>query len=616
LTFDDALHTQLRINFKPNFGMSNFIFAISQNKTFMKIAILIIAACCLSFYYLPKTALVITKYPDNPLQEGIVTEETSLYGTADFTTEPALADSYKAKVVMDVFKRLKNAKGDFRSRRPSLHFVKESGSGVAAAYPKTGLILLEEKGYDICVSFGKDSLNALAVLLAHELVHCYEKHDWEEYFASEFKGFGLGGEVKDNLQEDEIQADYLGGFLAYQAGFTTFGIMPKFLDKVYEQYNLSDEKLSNYPKKEERKNIAKQSEEKLKNLLELFEMANFLVALEEYDDALEYYYKVLEDFQSREIYNNLGVLSTLSAMKLFTPLQNEFTYPVELDVKSRLGSRGDSKKEQREEKLLAAIDFFEKARQLDAFYPIAYLNEGCAHALLGVSQTEFSKMEWEDAQIAANRAVRLAKDDLALQSTHGDALVLMGILSALKKDSIGAERHFDAALALDPQHLVAQTNRHVLRKTKAEVRLARGANITNEVIENIPFNTIKLNADNKKADITALDDYKITLLAKNYDQSKVLANASTTGTGSNKIKKNTFLHFTAPGYDLPSAKGAKVGDSLQSVLEKYGEASARMSLGNGTFLRYKYDDQTGGGGVIFQFEGQKLLRWCVYRQVR
>ncbi|MBK9015493.1 MAG: hypothetical protein IPM82_16300 [Saprospiraceae bacterium] len=330
----------------------------------MKTAILLITAISLSFHYSPKMGLVITPEPN---LGGNLKLPPKFSNTIDFTADPTLADSYKAKVVMDVFNRLKNAKGDFRSRRPYLHFVKESGSGVAAAYPKSGLIILEEKGYDICASFGKDSLNALAVLLGHELVHCYEKHDWEGYFASELKGFGLDGDVKDNAKEDEIQADYLGGFLAYQAGFATFGIMPKFLDKVYEKYGLTDEKLSNYPKKEERKNIAEQSEVKLKNLLELFEMGNFLVALGEYDDALEYYHKVLEDFQSREIYNNLGVLSTLSAMKLFTPLQNKFSYPVELDIKSRLGSRGGLDQELREEKLLEAIDFFEKARQLDAF---------------------------------------------------------------------------------------------------------------------------------------------------------------------------------------------------------------------------------------------------------
>ncbi len=535
-------------------------------------------------------------------------------GKPDFTADPALADSYKAKVVRDVFNRLKNAKGDFRSRRPYLHFVKESGSGVAAAFPKTGLILLEEKGYDICTSFGKDSLNALAVLLSHELVHCYEKHDWEEYFAFEFQGSDLKTAVNDDMKEDEIQADYLGGFLAYQAGFNTFGIMPKFLDKVYDKYNLTDEKLSNYPKKEERKNIAEQSEEKLKNLLELFEMGNFLVTLEEYDDALEYYYKVLEDFQSREIYNNLGVLSTLSAMKHFTPLQNKYAYPVELDVQSRMrtGSRGDIEVQFREEKLLEAIDFFEKARQLDAFYPIAYLNQGCAHALLGVSQAEFSDLEWEDAESAAQRAIRLSTDSPDWKTTLADAQVLLGILKALKNDTEAADRYFGEALKLDERHFLAKANRRILKGEKPEIIPPKAANQPSETIDGVAFKDIKLDKTHIRGTVKDVDEHKITLAARSYDHSNVLANVSSTGTGGQKVKKNSTFHLTGPEYDKATAKGIKIGKSYQDVIDKYGEPFARMSLGSGAFLHYKLDD---GGGIIFQFDGAyKLTRWCIYRQ--
>ncbi|MBK9015492.1 MAG: hypothetical protein IPM82_16295 [Saprospiraceae bacterium] len=218
---------------------------------------------------------------------------------------------------------------------------------------------------------------------------------------------------------------------------------------------------------------------------------------------------------------------------------------------------------------------------------------------------------------AAQRAIRLSTGSPDWKNTLVDANVLLGIICALKSDSTSAERHFDEALQLDNQHFLAQANRNVLREIKTEVTLARGTDMSKEVIDNIAFNTINLNADNKKAEIATLEDYKITLLTKSFDHSKVLANASVTGTGSNKIRKNTFLHFTAPGYDLPSAKGSKVGDSLQSVLDKYGAPQARMSLGNGAFLRYKNDDQLGsGGGVIFEFADQKLLRWCVYRQTK
>ena len=575
----------------------------------MKTMMLFLITVFSGFYYLPKTEMVITpaanSYDSSP--------------EIDYFVEPALAASYKASVVREVFNRLKNAKGDFRSRRPYLHFVKETGHGVAVAHPKTGLIMLEEKGYDICTSFGKDSLNALAVFLAHELVHCYEKHDWEEYFASEFKGTDLGTEVSDDRKEDEIQADYLGGFLAYQAGFNTFGIMPEFLDKVYKAYNLSDEKMSNYPPKEERKEIAKQSEEKMKNLLDYFETGNFLMALGAYEDAQEYYYKVLEDFQSREIYNNLGVLSTRLAMQHFSPLQNPFAYPVELDVQSRLlkGSRGDIDTIYREEKLLEALDFFEKARQFDAFYPVAYLNEGCAHALLGTSQMEFSDLEWEDAESAAQRAIRIAGGDAHWKNTLVDAQVLLGILKALKKDSTAAEGFFNQALQLDSLHFLAQANRNVLRGQTNNLSTPGNTDLAGETIDDLTFNDITINmkpnsGPDFKGYLLNEPDHQIVLGSKNYEHSQVLANVAITIKNEKKFIKYSTFHVTNPVYDQPTAKGIKTGDSYQSVLNKYGDPATRISLGNGAFLHYKQDEILG---MIFQFDGAyKLRRWCIYHQ--
>lgn len=521
--------------------------------------------------------------------------------------------AYKLKTVREVFNRLKNAKGDYRSRRPYLKFVTDSKGGPAVAYPKSGVILIEEKLYDICIGFGKDSLNALAHIIGHELVHCYEKHTWEEYFAHESKGFGMDIGVKDDDLKDEVQADYLGGFLAYQAGFITFGIAPQILEKVYQAYDLTDDKLSKYPKLTERQAISAQSEQKLKDLLDLFEMGNFLAALEQYDDALEYYLKVLEDFQSREVYNNVGVLSTLSAMKMFAPTENKFAYPVELDMRSSLnGTRGNNAKELREEKLMEALDYFEKARQYDAFYPIAHLNEGCAHALLGLSHKEDAELEWEDAAVAANRAIRLASGNPKWFNTETDAKVLLGILRALALDSVGAEAHFAEALSLDANHFLAKTNQNKLRGKSNPIQPKMGIDLKNEVIDDLQFANIRLDRSNVRALIKEEEEYKITLAAKSYAASTVFANASTTGSGSNKVKKDTFLQMTGPGYDKASHHGIKLGDNQAKVLEKYGEPQARVILGSGTMLRYKSD--TDFSGLIFQFDGGgKLMRWVIYK---
>ncbi len=535
---------------------------------------------------------------------------------AEFVADSTLP-SYKSAAVREVFNRLKNAKGDHRSRRPFLRFVKSSGGGPAVAYPKSGTILFEEKAYDICAGFGKDSLNALANILAHELVHCYEKHDWEEFFAHDFSDKKVGGMVNDDAKEDEIQADYLGGFLAYQAGFSTAGIASKFIDKVYEKYGLTDELLSNYPPKAERKGMAAKSAEKLKSLLDLFDMGNYLAALGEYPDALEYYLKVLEDFQSREVYNNVGVLSTLSAMRLFGQSENRFAYPVELDAQSRMrvGSRGTGTDSLREALLGEAIDYFEKARQFDAFYPIAHLNEGCAHALLGLAQKEFRELEWEDSEVAARRALRLCADQKEWQHTQADAHVLLGILSAVKKDSVQSEGHLADALSIENSNFLALANRDALRGIKPVFKPVLEIDLSAETVDGLAIKDLRLDATNVRGKLVDAPDRVVTLAAKEFSTSKAFANSAVTGTGGQKFKKNTFLLMTADGYAQPTAKGIKIGSPLADVLEKYGEPQARVNLGGGSMLRYKNSGDFSG--MVFQLSNAgKVERWAVYRQMR
>jgi tetratricopeptide (TPR) repeat protein len=514
------------------------------------------------------------------------------------------------------------AKGDFRSRRPFLRFVKQNldqqgnSLGPASAYPRSGLIIMEEKGYDICTGLGRDSLNALAVFLAHELVHCYEKHDWEEHFGFEFAGQKMTTNIKDNQIEDETQADYLGGFLAYQAGFKTFGVMSQFLEKVYAAYDLKDENLKNYPTLKERKGIADTSEIKLNALIELFEMGNFLVAIEQYDDALEYYDKVVENFQSRELYNNIGVVATLTAMSKFPVSELKYGFPVELDVRSRMnsGTRGQTDKEYREEKLLEAIEYFTKARTLDFFYPTAYLNEGCARALLGLSQKEYRDIEWEDAESLAQRATRLAGEQRATSSTLPDALVLRGILAALKSESAAAESFFDQALQADANHLFAKMNKAVLKGEKSDFKsnLETAFVDSDEIIGNVAFREIELGKSHLKAALVLENNRKIRLAARNYPGSLVLANVSSKGVGSQATTANTTFQITAPDFGGTSFKGVTIGDDVSSVLAKYGAPAAVLSLGEGTFLRYLLKD---GRGLIFQTGAhQKVTRWCIYKR--
>ena len=119
---------------------------------------------------------------------------TARAGAQAFAFAPGNADSgsdalgkvssYKKNTAQKVFDDLLRARADFRMQTPTLVVSKKEGH-IAAFDPDRIQVVLDEKAYDLCATFGKDSLNAIAALLGHELIHYYEKHDWRRHFARE-----------------------------------------------------------------------------------------------------------------------------------------------------------------------------------------------------------------------------------------------------------------------------------------------------------------------------------------------------------------------------------------------------------------------------------------------
>ena len=540
---------------------------------------------------------------------------TSPPPASDFYAEPSLADSYKAKVVQEVFQKLKAAKGDFRSRKPELHLVETTGMGIAAAFPLSGVIKLEEKGYDLCTEFGADSLNALAILLGHELVHCYEKHSWENQFAWEYSHTSLKRAISNEHKKDEIQADYLGGVLAYQAGFKVFGIMDKFLDKVYESYQLTDENTPNYPGLEQRKLLAIESADKFKYFTNLFEMANLLTVQELYDDALTYYDQVMQDFQSREVYNNIGVVSMLAAIQHFSPKQIKFNYPVELDFVSRMKvSRGaESYAEYQERKLLDALFYFDNAIHLDPKYPIAHLNRACANTLLGIVRSGERRLEWKDASLSTERAIFMSENSDEWQSTLSDGYVMLGILSAMESDTVNAQRHFDKALEIVDNNVLAMANKSILGLGENPFDGQRALINSNETIDNIPFSAMDFGDSNIEFTLRKSPTDSITLWRKDFSNSYVMVHESIDRNAFSYKPTYAIFHSTEEGYTGATSKGISLNNgTYELITEKYGFPHEQFDLGNGSLLLYKYKNQD----LIFHLASDgRLLRWSIYQEM-
>ncbi|MEO1259419.1 MAG: hypothetical protein AAFZ15_11510 [Bacteroidota bacterium] len=560
---------------------------------------LLLLSCC-SFFYL---------YENDP--------EDLVELAPDFFVDKSLKDSPKMDMVYKVFRDLKAAKGDFRSRKPELHIVKSTGDrGIAVAYSLSGVVKMELKGVELCESFGEDAENAFAVLLGHELVHIYEKHSWENLFAWEFGMTSLKNVISNEKKKDEVQADYLGGVLAYMAGYKVFNMMPDFLDKVYKSYDLKDENMVNYPGIQQRKLFATETVEKFNHFINLFEMANLLTTQKMYDYALAYYDEVLQEFKSREVYNNIGYLNVQEALTHFSPKENKFYYPLELDMVSRMsGGKGDDDLDlaYRERKLLDAIHYFNLAQHYDPHYPIAHLNKACANALLGVARPASSELEWMDATVSANRAINLSTGKEEWENTLADGHVALGIIAGLKKDESGAKKEWQKALALESDHILAKANLSVFDDTDNPLADRATLQPSNEMIDGIEYNDIDFGANHLKFELRVSPTDSLALWRQDFANSYLIVNESVISdpaTPADTTYVYHEFHLTSKDYKGQTAKGISLENGTYKLIEeKYGRPHEVLRMGNGSILHYEFKDQK----LIFQTgPNGKLMRWGIY----
>ncbi|MBK6903091.1 MAG: hypothetical protein IPH04_09860 [Saprospirales bacterium] len=522
------------------------------------------------------------------------------------TASPPLIAEYKLETAHRVFERLILARGDFGLPKPKLELL-SNPKELARFSGQT--VYLGEKAYDLCASFGADSLNALAALLSHELIHYYAGHTWEDEFSREFATADLREDVKDSWLEDEVQADLWGGLLAFSAGYNVQAVVPVFLPKLYQSFG-KEEDLAGYPHLSERIQLAKQSGEKLDELLRYFETANYLVAIGMYEDALGYYQAILkEGYRGREMYNNIGVYYVQAALGLFRKTDIPYGLPLELDVQARIGpnTKGNTlgNKEQREQFLQEAIRYFESARSMDPEYTTALINLGCAHILLGVStridDPDQGDLHFSQAQIMAKKAERETGNR---RKQNTDVLVLRGLLAALQEDTPSARRYWESASSP-----LALANVQVLEKGAFGVSGER------------------LPRANERERI---EDYSLDLFLRQplFDtQSGLEASFGKFQWGKCRAKaslsnSNIYLHSvgpgryallqaTDPGYSGSSLLGIRLGSKREDVISAYKTPDAVVQLGNGEFLVYPARE------ILFRLdEQQQVTGWCVFRAVK
>ncbi len=491
-------------------------------------------------------------------------------------------DYNKAKII---FNKLVSARGDLRLPVPKFEMTGTS-NWVAYMDYDAGEIAIENKAYDVTASFGDNQDAAIAFLLGHELTHYYEKHAWKKGFASEYRDLDIGLKI-DTTQDDvanETQADYLGGFLAYTAGYGIFDRGPELIAALYKKYNLPD-KLKKYPSLSDRQKITSRTRDKLKDLVRVFELANMLTVTSNYTAASRCYENILKTYQSREIYNNLGTAILLDAMQYFTVTELKYVYPIQLDLSTNAqNGLANIRTKQIREALLR----FESALSLDPDYLPAYLNKACAYALLGdTSRARFY------CSVEARQRAEQKSDSLTL----GKIEVLEGILEAQAGREDNARKLFERSASRG--NFIALSNLNTINKQPPPVISEGRATAKTEKIDNLSLQS--LIAENRFPNLKSTpieSGINCNVVDGAWAGSFVLMYEQDDAT--------TYFLATKPGYSMATAKGIKLGAGIKDVTSQYGDPKSSILTPNGLIMAYS--------NLLFIFDSNnKLKQWMIYK---
>ena len=340
------------------------------------------------------------------------TKIKSITGLVLFTSFLSFGQNNSKMEVEKIFDKLVSAYGNSKAAPKLMYFQETVKATTPALYTSNPqpTIKFDLKFYELCRTFGKDSLNAISVVLGHELAHYYNDHTFCSDFAFALRNQSkeLSSKLKLTSKTDkmslETQADHKGLFYAAAAGYNPFDIQEKLLDEIYKYYKLPDVN-PGYPSKQERKDIAKTVRDKSKKLYITFVNGIEAIKIKDFEKAISSFDEVNQYFPSRENYNNSGVAKTLQALQYKTIGRaetlnpNRFVYPIAYDSISRLtnlnGTRAiEDKQAIAMEKLLkSAKADFEKAIQLDPDYSTSFVNLACVYDLLGNPEAAIGKIK-------------------------------------------------------------------------------------------------------------------------------------------------------------------------------------------------------------------------------
>ena len=536
-------------------------------------------------------------------------------------------------------------------------------------------ISIHKYTYQICMEdMGKDSLNGLAFILAHELAHVTKKHlvrqlYFEEEEVTEDEGFSMatasimrtqrssldsiihiyrGISEKFNIRKNEAEADLYAGFTAYLAGYETKAAGPFFLQRAYEDFSLSTKK-GKYVSLEERKEIVIKAGEKLDTLIQIFEMANVLTVAGNYKMATHCYKYINQFYTSPAIINNIGlslILETMEAVgddfKYYPPFTINTTFSKEPEIShpdnnagwGQVGSIIVGKDiSWIYPKLEEANRYFKQVQISHPSSYEAYLNESIANFLIAYFKTHDRKYEDLNdfmlyAKSAAHRARRaIVSDQDTIHKALSDTYCMLAIIEDFDLNFEDALKHMSRASSIDSSNFILSLNSKVGYQDwqdENEMTAWQESVESNSKCDSenspISWNPLRKEYD----DINNSWDIKLKIGA--IETGDILYQEKALEEGTFKAVVLNFArvdyeHYLikefGPGTSKETECEVNIGDDVSHLKSQYGDHPKTLQTNSGSYLNYHQDPRFGDRhnrikGTIFRTDQSKVISWYLF----
>ena len=271
-----------------------------------------------------------------------------------------------------------NIGNDFPSP-PNLEFS-DTQNNPAWISPSKNTIFIENKLINL-ICGDENFTDKIAYIISHEIAHHYLNHvcmrDLDFSYSSTTGNYLYDQSYSlEQRKNDEIQADSFGGFYSKISGYNSLSYGSEVLSEVYSHYELK-KNIKGYPSLEERKEIVLANIDKTEMLANYFYLGNLSLITENYFSAKKCFDVILKNnFNSREIYNNLGLTYLTEAIKNSNEDISKYNYPIFLENNTRAKNEltRNSNITNNLDLLMKAKSYFELSLEKDPKYKYPLIN--------------------------------------------------------------------------------------------------------------------------------------------------------------------------------------------------------------------------------------------------